>query len=237
MAINLTDALNAATTKGKLADAKQIYLEGDTQTVQKEIEDINSRHNDLESKHKTVSDTVANLDSSITKLNTRDDQITKTLESITATGGASVATAVTYDNTISGLTSVNVNGAIDELTLAIKTGLAGKVDKASVVQESGDSEELVMSQKAISDRLNGLSSTISEVSDKANNAHTKAESASKMAEDNKSTLNTVTSDISKLKKKVDDIPATIPKFVSMTEAAYETLETKEADTYYMLTEE
>lgn len=166
MAINLTDTLNAATTKGKLADAKQIYLEGDTQTVQKEIESINSRHNDLKSKHETVSNTVANhttqitdnqsqitanksaqdsknasLDASIAKLNTRDDQITKTLESITVTGGASVATAVTYDNTTSGLISVNVKGAIDELANK-------KFDKASIVQESGDDENSVMSQKA-----------------------------------------------------------------------------------------
>ena len=43
--------------------------------------------------------------------------------------------------------------------------------------------------------------------------------------------------ISTLKKKVDDIPATITKFVNMTEAAYEALETKDPDTYYMLTEE
>ena len=119
----------------------------------------------------------------------------------------------------------------------VQTEVAGKVDKASVVQESGDSEELVMSQKAVSGRLDSLSSTISEVNDKANNAYTKAESASKMAEDNKSALVTVTSDISTLKKKVDDIPATIPKFMSMSEAAYEALETKEPDTYYMLTEE
>lgn len=120
---------------------------------------------------------------------------------------------------------------------SVQTEMAGKMDKASVVQESGDSEELVMSQKAVSDRLNGLSSTISEVNDKANKAHTKAESASKMAENNKSALNTVTSDISTLKKKVEDIPATIPKLVSMSEAAYDDLETKEPDTYYMLTEE
>ena len=119
----------------------------------------------------------------------------------------------------------------------VQTEVAGKVDKASVVQESGDSEELVMSQKAVSVRLDSLSSTISEVNDKANNAYTKAESASKMAEDNKSALVTVTSDISTLKKKVDDIPATITKFVNMTEAAYEALETKDPDTYYMLTEE
>lgn len=70
----------------------------------------------------------------------------------------------------------------------IKPELIGKLDKASVVQEYGDSEELVMSQKAVSKKLSELSSTI-------------------------------------------------PKFVSMSEAAYEALETKEADTYYMLTEE
>ena len=77
----------------------------------------------------------------------------------------------------------------------VQKEVAGKVDKASVVQESGDSEELVMSQKAVSAKLSDLSSTI------------------------------------------DDITATIPKFVSMSEEAYEALETKEADTYYMLTEE
>ena len=77
----------------------------------------------------------------------------------------------------------------------VQKEVAGKVDKASVVQESGDSEELVMSQKAVSAKLSDLSSTI------------------------------------------DDIITTIPKFVSMSEEAYEALETKEADTYYMLTEE
>lgn len=126
----------------------------------------------------------------------------------------------------------------------VQTEVAGKVDKASVVQESGDSEEFVMSQKAISDKLSNLSSTISKINDKADNASdeasnasTKADAANKTAEDNKSALNTVTSDISTLKKKVEDIPATIPKVVSMSESAYDDLETKEPDTYYMLTEE
>ena len=36
---------------------------------------------------------------------------------------------------------------------------SGKFDKESVAQESGDSEELVMSQKAVSDKLSDLSST------------------------------------------------------------------------------
>lgn len=70
----------------------------------------------------------------------------------------------------------------------IKKELVVKFDKASVVQESGDSEELVMSQKAVS-------------------------------------------------KKFSELSPTITKFVSMSEAAYDALETKEADTYYMLTEE
>lgn len=126
----------------------------------------------------------------------------------------------------------------------IQTEVAGKVDKASVVQESGDSEKLVMSQKVVSGKLNNLSSTIYEIKEKATNAATeasnalnKAEAASNMAKTNKTALTTVTSDISTLKKKVDDIPATIPKVVSMSESAYDDLETKEPDTYYMLTEE
>ena len=117
----------------------------------------------------------------------------------------------------------------------------------------------------LDDILSNLSSTISEVNDKADTASTdasnalaKAEEANNKAEDNKSTLNTIipdistlkekveynksalttaTSDISELKKKVDDIPATITKFVNMTEAAYEALETKDPETYCMLTEE
>lgn len=137
---------------------------------------------------------------------------------------------------------VSTNKVVSQKTL--NDALAKKFDKESVVQESGEAEDKVMSQKAVSDKLRDLSSTIGEIKEKANtastdasNALTKAEAANRMAEENKKALATATSDISTLKKKVEDIPATIPKFVSMTEAAYEALETKEADTYYMLTEE
>lgn len=137
---------------------------------------------------------------------------------------------------------VSTNKVVSQKTL--NDALAKKFDKESVVQESGEAEDKVMSQKAVSDKLRDLSSTITEIKKKANtastdasNALTKAETASKTAEENKKALATATSDISTLKKKVEDIPATITKFVNMTEAAYEDLETKEADTYYMLTEE
>ena len=137
---------------------------------------------------------------------------------------------------------VSTNKVVSQKTL--NDALAKKFDKESVVQESGEAEDKVMSQKAVSDKLRGLSSTIAEIKGKADtaaadasNALGKAEAANNTAEANKTALNTATSDISTLKKKVDAIPATITKFVSMTEAAYEALETKEADTYYMLTEE
>ena len=138
--INVTAPLHAATKKGKLTAAKEVFLEGDTQTVEKEIQDINSRHNDLSSKHESLSSTVSehtkqiesnqsqitanksaqdekntSLDANMAKLNTRDDQITELVKGVTATGGASVATAVTYDNTSSNLDAATVQGALDEV--------------------------------------------------------------------------------------------------------------------------
>lgn len=137
---------------------------------------------------------------------------------------------------------VSTNKVVSQKTM--NEALAKKFDKESVVQTSGEAEDKVMSQKAVSAKLSDLSSTIDEIKEKANDAATdasnalsKAEAANKTADANKKDLTTATSDISTLKKKVDDIPATITKFVNMTEAAYEALETKEADTYYMLTEE
>ncbi len=137
---------------------------------------------------------------------------------------------------------VSTNKVVSQKTM--NDALAKKFDKESVVQESGEAEDKVMSQKAVSDKLSDLSSTIDEIKEKANTASTgasnalgKAEAANRMAEANKMALTTVTLDLATLKEKVNDIPATIPKFVSMSKAAYEALETKEADTYYMLTEE
>ena len=245
MSINLTDEIEVKTKKGKLGAAKQIFLEGDTQTVENEIQDINSRHNDLSSKHESLSSTVSehtkqiesnksqitanksaqdakntSLEENMKKLNTRDDQITELLNGITASGGASVATAVTYDNTSSQLASATVQGAVDELQ-------SSKISKTSISQESGDSEELIMSQKAISDKFSNLSSTITEIEEKANNASTT----------NKQNLDNAVERIGTLEDSVNTITTNMPKMICMTETAYEALEVKEPDTYYMLTEE
>lgn len=172
--INVTAPIHAATKKGKLGAAKEIFLEGDTQTVEKEIQDINSRHNDLSSKHESLSSTVSehtkqiesnqsqitanksaqdekntSLDANMAKLNTRDDQITELVKGVTATGGASVATAVSYDNTSSNLNAATVQGAVDELQ-------DSKINKTSISQELGEAEDKVMSQKAVSAKLGDL---------------------------------------------------------------------------------
>ena len=165
--INVTAPLHSATVKGKLGNANEIFLEGDTQNIENEIKEINSRHEELNKKHDTLS--------------SKHESLSRTVQGITVTGGASTANNVTYNNDSSRLNAENAQDAIDELQ-------SSKIDKTSILQESGEAEDKIMSQKAVSKKLRELSSTI-------------------------------------------------PKFVSMSEAAYEALETKEADTYYMLTEE
>ena len=127
---------------------------------------------------------------------------------------------------------------------ALNDALAKKFDKESVVQESGEAEDKVMSQKAVSDKLIGLSSTIAKIKEKADTAATnasnaldKAEAAGKTSVTNKHNLDKAVERIGTLEDNVNTITTNMPKMVCMTEAAYEALETKEADTYYMLTEE
>lgn len=116
--INVTAPIHAATKKGKLGAAKEIFLEGDTQTVEKEIQDINSRHNDLSSKHESLS---------------------KTVQGIAATGGASTATNVTYDNTNSGMTAENIQDAVDKLAKekADSSDVTEQLDKVTIKDEDG----------------------------------------------------------------------------------------------------
>ena len=131
MSINLTDEIEVKTKKGKLGGAKQIFLEGDTQTVEKEIQDINSRHNTLNTKHESLS---------------------KTVQGIAATGGASTATNVTYDNANSGMTAENIQDAVDKLakekanSADVNTELDKKFNKENIAQEFGDSKDKVVSQ-------------------------------------------------------------------------------------------
>ena len=131
--IQIYGKLVNVSTEGIVADATSVWSDRYNKNVEGVIGEVDSK--------------ISNLDNSVTKLNTRTDQITETLKSIAATGGASVASAVTYDNATSNLVSVNVQGAIDELH-------GTKIDKTSILQESGTAEDKVMSQKAVSVELN-----------------------------------------------------------------------------------
>lgn len=137
---------------------------------------------------------------------------------------------------------VSTNKVVSQKTL--NDALAKKFDKESVVQELGEAEDKVMSQKAVSDKLRNLSSTINEIKEKANtastdasNAFVKAEAAGKASATNKKNLDSAVERIGTLEGNVNKITTNMSKMVCMTETAYEALETKEADTYYMLTEE
>lgn len=89
-----------------------------------------------------------------------------------------------------------------------------------------------------------FSSTITEIKEKATTAATdasnalkKAEAAGKASATNKQNLDNAVERIGTLEDSVNTITTNMPKMICMTETAYEALEKKEADTYYMLTEE
>lgn len=133
MSINLTDELLAKTKKGKIASAKQVFLEGDKENLQ--------------------------------QIGDKTHQLEDAIKDITVSGGASTATAVSYNNDTSGMTAVTAQGAIDELaaknkaqdatigTKAEKSEVATELDKKfnkeNIAQEFGDSEDKVVSQFAL----------------------------------------------------------------------------------------
>ena len=133
MSINLTDELLAKTKKGKIASAKQVFLEGDQENLQ--------------------------------QIGEKTHQLEDAIKDITVSGGASTATAVSYNNETSGMTAVTAQGAIDELATKNKaqdaiienkaeksevdTELDKKFDKENIAQEFGDSKDKVVSQFAL----------------------------------------------------------------------------------------
>lgn len=100
-----------------------------------------------------LQDQITSNDSDITSLTAKHKSLSKTVQGIAATGGASTANNITYNNDTSGLNAENAQDAIDELQNS-------KIDKASILQELGVEEDKAMSQKAVSDELNNLSDTI-----------------------------------------------------------------------------
>lgn len=97
------------------------------------------------------------VDEQIDNIITKHESLSRTVQGIAATGGASTATNVTYNNDASRLNAENAQDAIDELAAKnttkaekaeVTAELEKKFDKESILQESGDAEDKVMSQKA-----------------------------------------------------------------------------------------
>ena len=85
------------------------------QDIDKSVEQLHEKDNDLQSQIEDKQQQITANDDDISLLQTRSTQMEEAIKGISASGGASQASAVTYENTESGLASVTAQGAIDEL--------------------------------------------------------------------------------------------------------------------------
>lgn len=112
------------------------------QDVDKSVKQLKEKDTDLQSQIDDKQQQITSNDEDISLLQTRSTQMEEAIKDISASGGASVASAVTYDNTESGLDSITAQGAIDELANK-------KFDKENIAQGFGESEDKVVSQFAL----------------------------------------------------------------------------------------
>lgn len=92
------------------------------ETIQNIDDTLKDHQSQLDDKQQQIT---AN-DEDISLLQTRSTQMEETIKDIAATGGASQATAVTYNNEKSKLTAINIQSAVDEV-----------VDKTAIKDEEG----------------------------------------------------------------------------------------------------
>lgn len=101
------------------------------ETIQNVDDTLKNHQRQLDDKQSQIDDKQQQItanDEDISLLQTRSTQIEETIKSIAATGGASQATAVTYNNEKSGLTAVNAQAAIDE----VDSKLSDLADKEAI---------------------------------------------------------------------------------------------------------
>ena len=88
------------------------------ETIQNVDDTLKDHQSQLDDKQSQIDDKQQQITSNnedISLLQTRSTQMEETIKGIAATGGASQATAVTYNNEKSGLDAVNTQAAIDEI--------------------------------------------------------------------------------------------------------------------------
>lgn len=112
------------------------------QDVDQSVKQLHEKDTDLQSQIDDKQQQITSNDEDISLLQTRSTQMEEAIKGISASGGASQASAVTYENTESGLDSITAQGAIDELANK-------KFNKENIAQEFGDSKDKVVSQFAL----------------------------------------------------------------------------------------
>lgn len=98
--------------------------------------------NKIDTADANLQNQITSNDTDIATINTKHESLSRTVQGIAATGGASTATNVTYNNDANGLNAENAQDAIDELA-------SKKFDKESVAQEPGYAKNKVMSQNSL----------------------------------------------------------------------------------------
>ena len=112
------------------------------QDVDQSVKQLHEKDTDLQSQIDDKQQQITANDEDISLLQTRSTQMEEAIKGISASGGASQASAVAYENTESGLDSITAQGAIDELANK-------KFNKENIAQELGDSKDKVVSQFAL----------------------------------------------------------------------------------------
>lgn len=103
------------------------------ETIQNVDDTLKDHQRQLDDKQSQIDDKQQQItanDEDISLLQTRSTQMEETIKSIAATGGASQAAAVTYNNEKSKLTAVNIQSAVDEV-----------VDKTTIKDGEGNVQD------------------------------------------------------------------------------------------------
>ena len=141
MPINITDEFHAATTKGKIASAKEVFLTGDTENLQQ----IGEKTHQLEDSIKNIAVTGG---ASTAAAVTFDNAISG-MAAINAQAAIDELNTKnkTQDTEIAKkANSTDVNSKINEESTRVNAEIAKKIDKTSIAKEFGESEDKVISQ-------------------------------------------------------------------------------------------
>ena len=133
MSINLTDELLAKTKKGKIASAKQVFLEGDQENLQQ----IGEKTHQLEDAIKDI--TVSGGASTANAVSYNNE--TSGMTAITVQGAIDELAAKNQEQD----TAIGTKAENSE----VATELDKKFDKENIAQEFGDSKDKVVSQFAL----------------------------------------------------------------------------------------